>query len=199
VNRNLSLLKGITDTEFIRPKLYPSPADFQKVFIQDEYVCIAPASIWFTKQFPVKKWCELINKISSKYKIYLIGHSNDRPLCEEIQKNANSDRVNNWAGKLSFLESAALIKNAKMTFANDSAPLHFASAVNAPVTAVFCSTIPQFGFGPLSDISHIIQIDYALECRPCGIHGFKKCPKKHFKCSDININSLLKEVNINDH
>jgi ADP-heptose:LPS heptosyltransferase len=45
------------------------------------------------------------------------------------------------------------MKDAAMNYVNDSAPMHFASAVNAPVTAVYCSTIPAFGFGPLSDRS----------------------------------------------
>ena len=43
------------------------------------------------------------------------------------------------------------MSRAGMNYVNDSAPLHFASAMNAPVTAVYCSTIPGFGFGPLSD------------------------------------------------
>ena len=83
------------------------------------------------------------------------------------------------------------MKNAKMNFVNDSAPLHFASAMNAPVTAIYCSTIPAFGFGPLSDISHIAEIDYKLDCRPCGLHGFKACPKGHFKCSEIDVNKII--------
>ena len=69
-----------------------------------------------------------------------------------------------------------------MNYVNDSGPLHMASAVNAPVTAFFCSTIPKFGFGPLSENSTIIQTTEELSCRPCGLHGLKNCPKKHFKC-----------------
>ena len=49
------------------------------------------------------------------------------------------------------------MKDAKMNYVNDSAPMHIASAVNAPVTAVFCSTVPEFGFGPLSDVSIIVR------------------------------------------
>jgi ADP-heptose:LPS heptosyltransferase len=70
-----------------------------------------------------------------------------------------------------------------MNFTNDSAPMHLASAMNAPVTAVFCSTIPEFGFGPLSDDSMIIQTEEQLECRPCGLHGHEQCPEKTFNCA----------------
>jgi heptosyltransferase-2 len=60
--------------------------------------------------------------------------------------------------------------------------------MNAPVTAFFCSTVPEFGFGPLSDDAKIIQIQEKLECRPCGLHGHAACPKGHFKCgSEISV------------
>ena len=88
----------------------------------------------------------------------------------------------NLAGDLNLLQSAGLIEHAKRNYVNDSGPMHLCSAVNAPVTAFYCSTIPAFGFGPLSDDSTINQIKEPLYCRPCGIHGFKSCPEKHFRC-----------------
>jgi heptosyltransferase-2 len=91
--------------------------------------------------------------------------------------------VQNLAGQLSFLASAALQQGAVMNYVNDSAPLHFASAMNAPTAAVFCSTLPSFGFGPLADIRHIIEVKETLVCRPCGMHGKKFCPEKHFNCA----------------
>ncbi len=191
VERNLKLIEKITDSGFVKPRLYPSEADYQKVAKTEEYICIAPASVWFTKQFPASKWIELINKLSDRYMIYLIGSQGDISLCEEIKQKSSSMKVEILSGQLSFLESAALMKNAKMNYVNDSAPLHFASAMNAPVTAIFCSTLPEFGFGPLSDISFIGQIEGKLYCRPCGLHGRKACPEGHFKCSEINTDKLV--------
>jgi len=70
--------------------------------------------------------------------------------------------------------------------------MHFASAMNAPVTAVYCSTIPGFGFGPLSDIRYIVEIEQALDCRPCGLHGYASCPKGHFRCAmNIRVDQLI--------
>ncbi|MBO9636419.1 MAG: glycosyltransferase family 9 protein, partial [Chitinophagaceae bacterium] len=71
-------------------------------------------------------------------------------------------------------------------------PMHFASAVNAPVTAIYCSTLPSFGFGPLSDKQFIVEVKENLPCRPCGLHGRKACPLGHFKCAlDIQDDQLL--------
>lgn len=192
VKRNLSIIEHLTDSVFVKPKLYPSAKDFNKVFTAGPYVCIAPASVWFTKQFPAAKWIELINKLPAQYTIYLMGAKGDVPLCEEIKQFSTSTKIEILAGQLTFLESAALMKNAHMNFVNDSAPLHFASAVNAPVAAMFCSTIPAFGFGPLSDVSFVFETFEKLDCRPCGLHGYKQCPKGHFKCSHIDIDSVSK-------
>jgi len=70
-----------------------------------------------------------------------------------------------------------------MNYVNDSGPLHLASATNAPVTAFFCSTIPAFGFGPLSANSIIVETHEKLTCRPCGLHGKTACPEGHFLCA----------------
>jgi heptosyltransferase-2 len=124
--------------------------------------------------------------------VYLCGGASDNPICENILNSSNNLSVENLCGKLSFLQSAALMKDAVMNYTNDSAPMHFASAMNAPVASVFCSTIPAFGFGPLSDQQFIIEIKEPLDCRPCGLHGYKACPKGHFNCAyKINDEQLL--------
>jgi heptosyltransferase-2 len=176
----------------VRPRLYPSDNDFKRVVPGGPYVCMAPASVWFTKQFPAPKWIALIAALPEQYTIYLMGGKGDVALCEEIKSKAGSARVEVLAGQLSFLESAALMKNARMNFVNDSAPLHFASAMNAPVAAMFCSTIPAFGFGPLSDVSFVFETKEQLDCRPCGLHGKAACPKGHFKCANIDIDTISK-------
>ena len=203
VKRNLSLIEKITDNTFVKPKLYPSESDFKKIIPEGEYVCIAPASIWFTKQFPKEKWIELIHKLPEHLTIYLMGAKSDWTLCEEIKSSVENSKLSivncqlsifNLSGQLSFLESAALMKNARMNFVNDSAPLHFASAMNAPVAAMYCSTVPAFGFGPLSDVSFIFETNEYLDCRPCGLHGYTSCPKGHFRCSNIDTGNVINNV-----
>jgi len=193
-DRNQKLIEFITDKNCALPRLYPSAQDFEKVksFQNGGYVCIAPTSVWFTKQFPAQQWAIFLNSIKTKdIKVYLLGAPADQTACLFIKEQTYNKQVENLAGKLSFLESAALMKGALMNFVNDSAPMHIASAMNAPVTAIFCSTIPSYGFGPLSEKSNIIQTIVKLECRPCGLHGYKKCPQGHFKCATTISNQAL--------
>ena len=194
IERNHELIRDITDAKAARPRLYPSVQDEQKVksYKEQPYLCVAPASVWFTKQFPAKQWIQLLDALPAHYHVYLLGAPGDQLLCEEIRTTSSNPNVTNLAGKLNFLSSAALQKDAVMNYVNDSAPMHFASAVNAPVAAVYCSTIPAFGFGPLSDQRHIIEVQEPLNCRPCGLHGKKACPLHHFHCATkISTRQLL--------
>ncbi len=194
--RNLSLMEHLSDTSFEKPRLYPAPADYTKssdlVIGQSAYVCIAPTSVWFTKQYPAHKWVELIQALPITLGIVLLGGPDDFASCAAIATATNRFNVQNLAGRLTFLQSAALMQGAAMNYVNDSAPMHIASAVNAPVTAVFCSTVPTFGFTPLSDQSRVVQTRQALGCRPCGLHGYRACPLGHFQCAEtIDTSNLL--------
>ena len=183
IERNQALIAALTDDQPAKPRLYPTQADEEKVrpYKTKPYITVSPASVWFTKQYPKEKWSAFLGQVPEEYAVYLLGAPNDRDLCEEIK--AAHPKAVNLSGTLSFLQSAALMKDAEMNYVNDSAPMHFASAVNAPVTAVYCSTIPAFGFGPLSDKSYIVEIRQPLDCRPCGLHGYKACPLGHFNCA----------------
>jgi heptosyltransferase-2 len=194
IERNQMLIADITDGEPAMPALYPTAADMKKVqqWQGQSYICIAPSSVWFTKQFPASKWISLIGELPKDIKIYLLGGPGDEPMASEIIK-ATESRVESLCGKPDFLQSAALMKGARMNYVNDSAPLHFCSAVNAPVIAVYCSTIPAFGFGPVRENGRIVEIAEKLYCRPCGLHGHKQCPEGHFRCALEITNAQLTE------
>jgi len=193
IERNNDLIAFLTDGFAEKPRLYPSLDDYAAIqkYIGQPYVCIAPASVWFTKQFPAEKWASLIDVLAEKFNIYLLGAPGDKGLCDLIIEGTKNKQVINLSGALTFLQSAALQQTAFMNYVNDSAPMHFASAVNAPVTAVYCSTVPSFGYGPLSDISTIIETTEQLSCRPCGLHGYKACPLGHFNCAYTITNQQL--------
>ncbi|MEO8711358.1 MAG: glycosyltransferase family 9 protein, partial [Parafilimonas sp.] len=176
VQRNLSLIRHFTDDKLATLKLYPSKEDYDKVtsIINRQssmrstvngqrstykYICVAPSSVWFTKQYPKEKWIEFLKDISPEINIYFLGAASDKNLCDEIIEALPNHQTKNVCGVFSFLQSAALMQNAFMNYVNDSAPMHIASAMNAPVTAIFCSTVTWFGYTPLSTISFVIEKD----------------------------------------
>lgn len=183
--RNQHLIDWLPGVQISKPALYPSKSDFSMVqqWGKGGYITISPASLWFTKQFPVSGWIEFADKLPGDLLVILLGASNDQDICNQITGRTRHPQMVSLAGKLGFLQSAAIMKGALMNYVNDSAPMHLASAVNAPVTVVYCSTIPAFGFGPLSDDSGVIEALPSPACRPCGLHGHRECPEGHFKCA----------------
>lgn len=202
VQRNLQLLQKAEPTFVIsenaklyKPELPLLDKHFSKVapHTDGEYFVIAPASVWFTKAWSEHKYRELTRELSQMGKVLFIGAPTDKDLCDRIRKDIPN--TENLCGALNLLDSAALMKKAKRVFVNDSAPLHLASCVNAKTTAIFCSTVQEFGYTPLADQSIVIDVGNSLSCRPCGLHGYKQCPLGHFKCAEeIEVKRVLGTV-----
>lgn len=195
VDRLNALIEHLTDNSRPLPRLYPTTEDRSAVerHCADRFITIAPASVWFTKQWPAEKWVELLKQLPTGMRVLLLGGPGDKELCERIAREAGTGTV--LAGQLSLLQTAAVMERAAMNYVNDSAPLHIASAMNAPVTAIFCSTVPSFGFGPLRDNGRVVETQEKLDCRPCGLHGHRACPKGHFRCSAIDVARVIGAVN----
>ena len=198
VERNLRLLDASLNSslsEAYRPYLFPSAADEAAAVpyaAAGPYVCLAPTSVWFTKQCPEAKWLELLAALPAGLRVYLLGGPPDVAACVRLAAGSGRPHVESLAGKIGLLASAALMRGAVMNYVNDSAPMHLCSAVGAPVTAVFCSTVPAFGFGPLSPVSFVVETTERLDCRPCGLHGHAACPLGHFRCAyGIEVKQLL--------
>ena len=202
VQRNQLLLEPLLNSFQLKAasqlplKIEFSKADeikIQELELPQDYIVIAPTSVWFTKQFSLGQWEEFVKIASINYPIYIIGAPDDESKVQSLLRV--SKNIHNLCGKLSLRQSALLMQKAKRVFVNDSAPLHLASAVNAKTTAIFCSTIPAYGYGPISENSLIIEHEGNLRCRPCGLHGKKQCPEGHFKCSKlIRIEQLVDSI-----
>jgi heptosyltransferase-2 len=191
IDRNLRLLSDLGhDALDGSPELFPSPEDFSYssrllrnsgVEENDTIIGIAPGSVWATKRWLPERFAQvsdlLIKETGSK--VVFLGSKQDERLCLDIA-NLMAEKPVILAGKTSILQSAAVISRCKAILSNDSAPVHISSAMKRPAVAIFGSTVPEFGFAPYGEGNVIIGKE--MECRPCGIHGRNKCPKKHFRC-----------------
>lgn len=202
VQRNLQLLQAaapsfkiVDNSKIYKPELPLLEKHFAKVapHVEGNYFVVAPASVWFTKAWSEHKYRELTIELAKMGRVYFIGAPTDKELCDRIREGIS--QTENLCGALNLLDSAALMKKARRVFVNDSAPLHLASCVNAKTTAIFCSTVPEFGYTPLADDSVVVDVGNTLTCRPCGLHGYKACPLGHFKCAEeIEIKKVLATI-----
>lgn len=163
-----------------RPKLYPV-ADASLKLPQGEFIVIAPGAHW-----PTKRWtgyAELIAKFQiSKFKIVIVGDESDKTIADEITATAGAEIIN-LCGHLDLAQLAYVLSKAKLLVTNDTGAMHIAEAAGTPVVAIFGPTVRQFGFAPWRPESKVIETK--LDCRPCALHGSKKCPKGHFNCMKL--------------
>ena len=99
-----------------------------------------------------EKWSELMDNIPQDYNIYIIGGKSDYIYSQEIIDNSKHKNCINLCGKLSLLQTAALMQHAVMNYVNDSAPMHLASSVDANTTAIFAQLFQT------SALDHWLQI-----------------------------------------
>jgi heptosyltransferase-2 len=191
VERNLSLVYEFNPANRdFAPEMFPSPDDLSNVRKmlaesgieeQDKIVAVAPGSVWATKRWLPERFAQVCDLLMSQagVKVVLIGSADDLALCRQIASLMKEKPVI-LAGRADVLQSAAAVSLCTVVISGDSAPVHMASAMRKPVVVIFGSTVPEFGFGPYGVDQVIVQ--RKLDCRPCGIHGKKKCPREHFKC-----------------
>ncbi len=188
VNRYLSLCAGISATGGLSPRIFVSENEIQSVrrilaesgIASERLIVLAPGSIWETKRWPFfPELAELIVR-ESDLSPAIIGGKDDAEIGERIAA-AYPNRVVSLAGRLTLIESAALLSLSRLAITNDSAPAHMAAAVGTPVVTIFGPTVPAFGFTPYSAKAVVVE-NKGLYCRPCSSHGPQRCPEKHFYC-----------------
>ncbi len=203
VQRNLELIGENTEDKSwkISPEIIIDETGKKKVadflssnIIDAEFIAVAPGSVWETKRYPKEYFSEVIKILVAKNeKVVIIGGESDKLICSEIAYNHN-DKVINLAGEFSVTETIHLLRSAKLLITNDSAPTHMGMCADIPVLTIFCSTVPGFGFYPYNNKSRYLSYDN-LDCKPCGIHGYRVCPVKSFDCGyKLLPEDILKEV-----
>jgi ADP-heptose:LPS heptosyltransferase len=152
---------------------------------QNGYIAFAIGAQHATKRLPDEKIISICQKINKP--IVLLGDKNDATVAQKVV-SAIGDNIYNACGKYNLNQSASIVEQAKLVIAHDTGLMHIAAAFKKKIISVWGNTIPEFGMYPYlsGEGSEIVELK-GLKCRPCTKIGFKKCPKKHFKCmNDID-------------
>jgi heptosyltransferase-2 len=196
VQRNLDLIGGAEENWRILPKITISNEVEDKVSkylvkagISGKIIALAPGSVWATKKYPSEYFIQVAEQLNKRdFFVILTGGIEDKNICDSIRDSVNSNKVISAAGDLSLIESIELFKRCSLVICNDSAPTHMAMCAGTKALTIYCSTVASFGFYPYSEGSQWLSYDN-LSCKPCGIHGYRKCPVKTFDCG-LNLKPL---------
>ncbi|MDA3819774.1 MAG: glycosyltransferase family 9 protein [Candidatus Delongbacteria bacterium] len=159
---------------------------------KEGYAAFAIGGQHATKKLPTSSIQEICHKFDKP--VVLLGGKEDHQAGEIIA--GNNQMIFNACGMFSLHQSASLIKKARLVITHDTGLMHIAAAFHKPVLSVWGNTIPEFGMTPYlpEGGSHMFEVRN-LRCRPCTKIGYKKCPKKHFKCmKDQDINAIVRHA-----
>jgi len=162
----------------------------------DQHITLAvfPGATHFTKQYPLEKFANFLLSIPEEWNISILIMGNwDEKLFALKLKSLTGIKMFDLTGAFSIKLLPAAISLCDVVVTNDSGPMHLAAALNKPQVAVFCATHTRLGFRPLNDKAVILQS--SLKCRPCSLHGGKRCKKRHMKCMyDVHSEEVFEAV-----
>jgi heptosyltransferase-2 len=143
-------------------------------------IAFAPGARWPTKTWPADHFSRLVDLVTAGgWRGVLLGGTEDTATNAHVARSASPPLLD-LTGRLSIMESAAVLKRCAALVTNDSAPLHLAEAVGTPVVAFFGPTVREFGYFPRLQRSRALEVD--LGCRPCSRNGARACPYGTKEC-----------------
>ncbi len=148
---------------------------------------LVPGARHATKQWPPERFVETGVQLATaeQAKILVFGGKEDADYCGDIAQminaKCNANAAESFAGKLSLLETAAVMDRCQLVVTNDTGLMHLAAARKRKIVAIFGSTVKEFGFVPFGVPNAVIERP-DVPCRPCTSIGLAACPEKHFDC-----------------
>jgi heptosyltransferase II len=163
-----------------------------------DFFVIAPGSVWATKRWPAERYGDLAARLQKRTGLLpvVVGGAQDKELIEKIIGPIPEESMLDLVGKTSLPGLVAVLARARFAITNDSAPLHIATAVGTPVLGIFGPTTEDLGFFPHAPLENAMVAERSgLTCRPCGAHGHRQCPLKHFRCMmDLSVDQVEEEL-----
>ncbi len=156
-------------------------------------VGLGPGASFAGKCWPKENYLELIKKLQGlNVAVVLLGGKDDHEV-SWIESNCDF-QVLNVAGRLSFLETAAMLKECLFSISNDSAIVHFSEAMKTPSIAIFGPTTKEFGYTPFLPKSMLLEVP--LACRPCSRNGKGACQNPLIRqcLADISVDLVFEAV-----
>jgi lipopolysaccharide heptosyltransferase I len=136
---------GAIDTavQFVLPDDRPA-ADSIKNLLKsnhiepDNYAVLIPGSAQPDKRWPIERFAELADRISSdfNFSIVAVGTAPEADIVEKL-KTFSKTTIANLAGRTSLKQLTELLKTARLVVTNDTGPGHIAAALSVPLVMIF--------------------------------------------------------------
>ena len=162
---------GVEHVQSLRQRMRAAGLDARR-----PYFVVHPGATAASRRYPAAAFgraAELVALHSGCTAVYT-GDAGEHALVEQARAGMTAPSVS-LAGQLELGELAALIAGAQVLMANNTGPVHIASAVNTPVVDLYALTNPQHT--PWKVRSRVLN--HTVPCRNCLKSD---CPAGHHDC-----------------
>ncbi|BAL97475.1 hypothetical protein RGE_41390 [Rubrivivax gelatinosus IL144] len=141
-------------------------------------VALAPGAAGARRQWPLDRFAELGRRYTQALgaEVILLGAPSEAQACERICAEAGVRLQNNFAGRLTLAQNAALLSLVEQFVGNDSGLSHLAAAAGCPsIVQISCHPLTgddnhansPLRFGPSSQYATVLQpsVPAAPECK----------------------------------
>lgn len=122
------------------------------------FIVVSPFTRWASKNWPLERFIQTAAALAKENTVLFTATAQDGRLIDSALERVSDkpEGIFNLAGKLSLSELAELMSRAALVLSGDSFPMHLATAVGAPVIALFGPT-DESKTGPRSDNSLVLR------------------------------------------
>lgn len=133
LSRNAEFLRGLGRKDFKStvPKIYWETK-------KENYVVFCPTSFRKRKEWSLEKFMILMDCVYEEFGLRIV-------VCSDLKiKERFFDYVEDLSGKTEIMKFISVIANAKLVVANDSAPIHLATALDVPSVCIGAESLGRF-------------------------------------------------------
>lgn len=199
VDRNLSLFYAVVGSqeEIERNFTLTVPEGVREYVIRlmkennikkgDKIVGMQVGAMKTWKQWDLDKMTKIADILIGQYKskVVFLGGNGEVEQAQYIERKMNNPVIN-MVGRITLLQTGALIERCNFFICNDTGLMHLSIAVNTPVIAIFGPT-DYIRTGPWKEGNTIIRKD--LPCSPCYRTSYSRSKIEH--CPHHNCLKLI--------
>ena len=175
VDRNLAVVAhvgaDISAPQFVFPDLTPETQRITRLLGDlglapgARLIAVAPVDRHRVRSWPLPRFAEAVARIAALQgaKVVVLGTPGQRDIVAPFLERLPGG-VLDLVGKTTIRELVALLRQTSLVLANDSAPLHLATALGIPVVGVFGPTNPVRA-RPYGARHRVVRTE--LLCSPC--------------------------------
>jgi heptosyltransferase-2 len=149
---------------------------------------VIPAGSWPSKRCEPEKFAQIASKLAADHNatILIVWGSTDELEASEIRQRSGPIAL--LAPKASLSKNLALLSRCRAIVANDSGPMHLASAFSVPILCLYGPTFPEGPYGAI----HAWVRNEGLDCLVCNL---PRCPIQHQCMRELPVESVVERFN----